>query len=819
MRNRVVTTALTSLRAIELSEGLARIILGLAFLSVLFVGSLFIPLDMDRFDSSLVTSVRIYDRHGVLLREILSDEEGRGSWRPIKEISPHLLNAFIASEDTRFRRHAGIDPLAISRAIVQNVRAGRLVAGGSTITQQVIRNVYHHPRTLIYKVLEAWCALRLERLVTKDDILLQYVNRIPFGNQVFGIEAAAQLYFGKPARQLSLAESAFLAAIPNSPTVNDPYRRFDRVRQRQQYVLGRMMQERYISGDEMEDAVQEPLVLVPAESQFRAPHFTQMVVERIPWEPRPSEIHTTLDYHIHKSAQSLLQAHLIRLKRHKITNGAIVVIDNRSSEIVALVGSRNFFDPHTDGQVNGALALRQPGSTLKPFMYGLALEFGLTASDLLPDIPRRTMTEQTDFVPENYDRKYHGPVRLRNALACSYNVPAVRVAERLGEEALLQKLHIVGFESLQKPASFYGVGLTLGNGEVTLVELANAYASIARGGMFQAVKSVVKVLDAEQRVLNLPPLEAERPVFSPQVTFLLTDILSDPQARAPSFGANSSLNLPFPCAAKTGTSKDYKDNWTVGYTPSYTVAVWVGNFNGDPMKGVSGITGAAPLFRDLMLLLHQGKPVEDFTVPPGVTTATICPRSGMAPGEYCPGVAREYFVNGSEPRERCSIHRQYRLDRRNVFLASSNTPEEFVEVRVFEVFPPMYDAWVEAAGIPKPPPTTSLVTIRPDVVGSTERFYHREAPLAISYPSPGDVFKIDPILRLEYQTITVESIVSPGVEKVLLVVNEKETSALQKPYRHRLSIGSFQKGNHVLKLKGIRGSRRVESVPVHITIN
>lgn len=765
--------------------------------------SIYLPLDEALFSPERITSLKIFDRHGELLREVLSSQEGRGRWCPVNEISPHLLNAVRATEDARFYSHPGVDPLALCRAAWQNLRAGRIVSGGSTISMQVIRNVFRPKRTLIEKVREAWYALRLERMMPKEEILLQYVNRVPFGNQTYGIDAAARLYFGKPPAQLSLAEAAFLAAIPNSPTLNDPYKRFARVKERQRYVLDRMMNEELISEEERERAEHEPLVLVPRRAQFKAPHFTTMILHQLsPDETEGSaEISTTLDYGIQKAVELLLQGHLARLKKHGISNGAVVVIDNRTHELVALVGSRDFFDTAASGQVNGALALRQPGSTLKPFTYGIALDQGMTAATLLADIPRLNGNGDTDFLPENYDKKYHGPVRMRTALACSYNVPAVRTLERFGEEMVLQKLHAAGFESLKQPSAFYGVGLTLGNGEVTLLELANAYSALANRGTFHSLQMIDSVKGSLTRIGR----GETRTLFPPQVAYLLTDILSDAQARAPAFGVNSSLSLPFPCAAKTGTSKDYKDNWTVGYTPLYTVSVWVGNFDAKPMKLVSGITGAAPLFRDIMLLLHQSHPSVSFTQPEGLTTARICPRSGMLVGKDCPGEMREIFIAGTEPREVCTMHRKLRIDRRNGVLAGRSTPREYIEERVFEIFPPLFAAWAEKEGIPKPPTNVSR-----DLGG--------DVPLAISSPMSGDVFRLDPILRADYQTITIQSLVNAGVHRVSLWMNGREIASLQPPFRYRLPLVSLPKGRHTLVVKGMQGTTHVESQPVTLAV-
>ncbi len=435
--------------------------------------SIYVPIPTNRLSPLPVISLRIVDRNGVTLREVLSDQEGRAYWLRWSEIPGWLVKATIAVDDSRFYIHPGLDPIAIVRALYQDMRALRVVSGGSTITEQVIHNIYHLPRTIPGKILEAWYALRLERTISKDQILLQYLNRVPCGNGTYGVEAASRLYFDKPARQLSLAEAAFLAGLPNSPGSSNPYRAFSRAESRQSFILKQMLEKRMISRVDYERAINEPIRIATSQRQFRAPHFTQMVLHVILPEDRQriSVVRTTLDYGVQKTVMLLLRGQVASLKSHRVTNAAAVVIDNASGDIIALVGSVNFFDSLRDGQVNGALSPRQPGSALKPFAYGPALESGMTAATILPDLPYSvagTSTTSEGYSPENYDRKFHGPVRLRTALACSYNVPAVRVAERVGVRALLNLLRDAGLATLDKDASHYGLALTLGDGEVTL---------------------------------------------------------------------------------------------------------------------------------------------------------------------------------------------------------------------------------------------------------------------------------------------------------------------------------------------------------------
>ncbi len=738
--------------------------------------SIFIPVPADRLSPLPVISLRITDRNGVTLREVLSDQEGRAYWLRWNEIPPNLVKATISVEDSRFYLHPGIDPLSILRAAYQDIRSLKLISGGSTITQQVVRSIYHIPHSIFGKVFEAWCALRLERTLTKQEILLQYFNRVPYGNGTFGVEASSRLYFDKPASHLSLAEAAFIAGLPNSPSASNPYRSMRRANERKRFILKKLYAQNVISEEEYEEAVAEPISVVEPQRHFRAPHFTEMVMQAIPDENRRtiSEIRTTLDYNVQNAVDLLLKGHVAALRRKHVTNGAVVVMDNYSGDVIALAGSVDFFDSLHDGQVNGALSLRQPGSALKPFTYGLALESGLTASDILPDLPYSVDGKDISgagFSPENYDKTFHGPVRVRTALACSYNVPAIRVVERVGVEALLERLHDAGFASLNKPASYYGPSLTLGDGEVTLLELTRAYSALARGGIFKNERMILDTRSVSGDTMAFVTPDSERQIFSRQVSYILANILSDNDARIPGFGVDSPINFPFECAAKTGTSKDYKDNWTVGFTPRWTVGVWVGNFDGKPMRKASGITGAGPLFRDVMLYLEQRGTGGDFQRPQGLVEVNVCPVSGQLPNRNCPGAMKEIFIEGTQPELSCNVHRVYRVDTRTGAIADSSTPKQFVQEKLFETFPPIFDQWASEEKIPKPfPGTPAFAATLKDIDGLNGRndqsFGKINSEFAITIPEDGAIYKIDPVLRREYQTVTITMAVGQSYDDV-----------------------------------------------------
>jgi penicillin-binding protein 1C len=634
----------------------------------------------------------------------------------------------------------------------------------------VVRNIWRFRRTLPSKVREAWLAVRLDHSLSKEGILLQYLNRISYGNQAFGIEAAARQYFDKPASRLSLAESAFLAAVPRAPTVLNPYRNFAGVKRRQEEILRRMQGLGYIDTAALERALREPVEPRPPEEKFRAPHFCDWVLSRVPADERPriTEIRTTLDLAMQAKVESLIRDGLSRLEKKGVTNAAAIVLDNATGDILAMAGSRDFFDAARDGQVNGALALRQPGSTLKPITYGLGLENGLTAATILEDDPTPFATPDGAFAPENYDESFHGPIRLRSALASSYNVPAVAVLQALGPDLLYAKLRQMGFAGLTQPPGFYGVGLTLGSAETTLLELARAYAALARGGVFRPERSLLATYGKDGRTLESAPPAAPRRVFSEAAAYIITDILSDRDARIPSFGYYSPLNLPFAAAAKTGTSKDYRDNWTVGYTPSVTVGVWAGDFTGKPMRNVSGITGAGPIFRDIIQLAAAARPAGPFAEPAGLVRAEICPLSGLKPGPRCTGVIREVFVQGSEPQAACNqAHEQT--------ARGGGRGQAGIGARV------------------------------PD------------SGLAVLTPADGDVFKLDPVLRGDFQSIRLRVVLAEGFrpEAVEWWVNGEKAGESGPPF---LLSWKLRPGSFTIKARARNGAATVESRPVRITV-
>ena len=581
--------------------------------------------------------IELQDRNGQPLRIVRPGDAAFGHPVAYADIPQALIEATLAAEDRRFWHHHGVDYLATTRAVGQFVRHGRIISGGSTVTQQLIKLAQPRPRTLRTKLIEALQAMRLEQVWSKPRILAEYLNRLDYGNFNCGAAAAAQFYFAKPLPDLSPAESALLAAIPQAPSRLNPVTHFDRTHKRQRWILSRMQSAGWLTETELHRDLVEPLKLAAPRRIFAAPHFVDLLLAAdAPAVPPPGSariLRTSLDLDLNRFVENALRVHLAGLQAQHVSNGAVVVLDNRTGEVLGLVGSEDYFSP-VAGQVNGAWAPRSPGSALKPFTYLLALEHGATPATVVPDVPVEFATATGLFAPVNYNRHCYGPMRYRLALANSLNISAVRVLASLGgPEPLAHLLQQCGLSTLTRSPEDYGLGLTIGNAEVRLLELANAYSALARLGEYQPYR------------LTLSPLAkvpaTTRRVADAGAAYLIADILTDNDARSTAFGAESALRFDFPVACKTGTSSDFRDNWAFAYTPEFTVGVWVGNADGSPMQSVSGVTGAGPVLHDLFDYLHQRHGTTWYSSPTNLVQCWINPITGKrlrepdaAPGNH-----------------------------------------------------------------------------------------------------------------------------------------------------------------------------------------
>jgi penicillin-binding protein 1C len=733
------------------------------------------PIPADLLDHSRAHSTVVVDRHDVPLYEALSDEGTRSVNLTAASLPQTLVDATVAVEDRRFWSHPGVDPVALGRAVKRNLAERQVVEGGSTISQQVAKlllarrdrfagakspalrteteegsgvrrpglSAPAEPRGLAAKMREAVLALRLEHRFTKREILAMYLNLASYGNQMSGAERASRAYFGRQASMLTPAQAAFLAGLPQRPSGFNPYRSRDAAMARQRAVLRRMEASGALTADQARESHAEQLVLVREKSTFKAPHFVEMVLAATP-EPRPSRIKTTIDAALQEDVAGIIRSHRPQLEKHGAANVAVVVLDNETGQWLAWEGSGNYADAERGGTINGPLAARQPGSALKPFTYALAFEHGFSPASVLPDIPSHFPTAEPGvlYTPRNYDGRYRGPLLARRALAGSGNVPAVALASELGVPALVRFLQRAGFTTFDRTASYYGLGVTLGNAEVRLAEMVAAYAAFARGGEWIDPISVLPDVSVPSDVSDVSDSRTSRTLVSPRTAFWITDILSDAEAREYIFGRGGSLEFAFPVAVKTGTSQAYHDNWTIGYTHRVTVGVWVGNFNRKPLRQSSGVTGAAPIFHGVMLAAHRRYGREQPLQPPAELTAErdICALSGRAANAWCPARRREWLAPDT-PHQACSWH-------------------HMSDEGLIVVWPPEYREWAQrnsllmAAARPTQP-AAMRASDRGAVV--------RRAFLEIVNPPAGAIYSIDPTLRRDFQALPLRVLASvPG---------------------------------------------------------
>ena len=693
------------------------------------------PLPHGLLDGRQVASTLVVDREGTPLYEARGDGGVRSVPMSAETIPPILAAATVAAEDHRYWSHPGVDPIGIVRALWRNVRARRVIEGGSTLTQQtakllLARQAPGSTRGVRAKIQEAVIALRLEHRLDKREILAMYLSLASYGNQIVGAERASQAYFGRPVSMLTPAQAAFLAGLPQRPSTFNPLRRAELATRRQRTVIARMESAGFLSAAQATEARAERLAFGAGTSAFLAPHFVEMVLSRTP-SPRPRRIDTTIDARLQREVEGIIRSHRPLLDRHGAANVAVVVLDNRRAEWLAWEGSGAWLDAARDGAINGPLTPRQPGSALKPFTYALALEDGYTPATVLADIPSHFPTADSGvlYSPRNYDGRFRGPMLVRRALAGSENVPAVSIASELGVPALLRFLMRAGLTTFDKSASHYGLGLTLGNAEVRLDELTAAYSAFARGGDW-----------IEPAFLRRAEVPRGHPVVSSRTAFWITDILSDAEAREFIFGRGGSLELPFPVAVKTGTSQAYHDNWTIGYTPEVTVGVWVGNFDRTPLRNSSGVTGAAPIFHDVMLAAQARKPAgaSVFTMPgdAALVQREICALSGLAPNAWCPSRRQEWLAKGDTSLLPCRWH---------------HLTEDGLQV----VWPSEFRQWAHQQRLL----TTELVAdAAPRVVKAVATHSVPAVPLRIVSPPSGATYLIDPTLRREFQTLPLRAV-------------------------------------------------------------
>jgi len=616
------------------------------------------PYPRERLKHAGATSLAVVDRNGALLRRLPLLGGGRAEWTPLGDIPPPLVTAIVAGEDRDFFSHRGVSLLSLLRAGLWNLRERRIAYGGSTLTMQLARLLRPRPRrSLLSKLAEILDALRLERLLSKQEILEQYLNRAYFGGGAFGAAAAAAHLFGKPLSGLSMSEATLLAVLPRAPSAYEPRRDLAKAVRRRHRVLEAMVARGLLLPAEAQRIEAAKVQLEPLAAPVqRAPHFVDYVLSGLSSELKAAggTIHTTLDLHLQLRVEQAVRSHVDSQRARNLQQAGVVVLDSHSGAVLAMVGSADYLEEKHHGQINITTTPRTPGSALKPFTYALALEKGDTAASLALDIPDAIR----DSLPKGRmpSGVAHGPVRYRQALPCSYNLAAVYVALRVGPNALLERLRDAGLVTLSEPALAYGPLLTLGNGPVRLIDLAAAYTFLTQGGMVVPHYSIERLALSGMPV-TVPLRSVPRPLFSPEVSWLIQDILSDPDARRPVFGDDLPLDLPYRVAAKTGTSAGYSDNVAVLATSEYTVAAWAGNFDGTRMYEVIAMQGAAPLARAALQLAANGRRLTLPPPPRELIRHSICAISGLAPLPSCPH-RLEWFIPGTQPQKSCTGHRE-----------------------------------------------------------------------------------------------------------------------------------------------------------------
>ncbi len=717
-------------------------VLGLSIgIALFFQKEISKPITVEEILNTLETQAVLVDRNGYVLYEALPKSGLRfEKFTQYSQAPDFLINAFIAAEDERFFKHHGLDFHGILRASYQNLKARKIVQGGSTLSQQTAKLIWPRPRTFKGKLLELRDALRLERHLSKEEILLLYFNLAPFGNCVQGVALASKHYFSKDLVSLSVGEAAYLASIPLNPTRLNPLKNPTLTHKRQERILSRMKKLGLIDETTYSSAHHEPITPTKYLFENPAPHFTEFLKQHCAHQfSSGGTLRTTLDLPLQNKVQALLSEQVARLHYKNVTSGSCIVIDNLTGEVLAWVGSPNSSLIQNDGIDN----LRQPGSSIKPFTYLLGLDAGFTAATILPDVKQTFSAQEGFYLPENYSREYHGPVRMREALANSYNVAAVALLQELGPLRLWTLFHDLELGPLTQTDKYYGLGLTLGNAEVKLWQLANAYRMLANQGTYSELHFFKEAVSSPQKSL-----------FRPEEVELLKDILADDRARASSFGREGALNPGFPVAAKTGTSQDFKDNFALGFNDQVTVGVWVGNPNRSSMRGVSGVSGAGPIFSAVFQTIAKTRAFTFTRHPEFFDRLKVCSLSGELPGPYCPHVIEELFIKSSQASNStsealsCSWHSKNRL-----------------------TLPVAYASWLAS---------TSQVHL---TQASEPRLWIRK-------PQQGDHFLVDPRLSRQSQAIAVQ-VESPNKNQTLkFILNGEIISEESYPYKKYLTLSS-----------------------------
>lgn len=743
-------------------------------------------------------SIRITDRHGKILYEILDKNTGRNYVIPLEELPEDLLNATIATEDIHFYTNPGVDLNGIIRAIWINLSGGETLAGGSTITQQIIRNLLLDPqeRSLKRKFREIILSWQISHRYSKDEILALYLNQIYYGGLSYGVEAASQTYFGKSAADLDLAECAMLAGIPQTPAIYNPLINFDQAKERQKTVLRLMEKVEFISTQQRISASNEPLVLTSTPYPIEAPHFVMMVkneLDEIMFNDDQEinlkqygglTVKTTIDLNWQHIAETAVEAQIKRLKNspdglgHNVNNAALVSLNPSSGEILALVGSPDYFDTAIDGAINMAISPRQPGSALKPIVYAAALDptqpNPWTAATMILDVNTSFAThEQRAYTPSNYDGLEHGPVLVRQALASSLNIPAVITLDHVGLDTLFNYANKMGIDTLSDPNEA-DLSIALGGGAVRLLDLTAAYAVFANTGYRITPQSIIDITDQNGNIIYTPSAQQKNRVIDRRVAWLISDILSDSDARKLGFGTNSLLQIGIPAAVKTGTTTNFHDNWTVGYTPDLVTGVWAGNTDYKPMRDVTGLTGAAPIWHHFMRSVLSGKSNRNFVQPDGFIQIEVCAISGLLPTPQCPYRRHEWFINGTQPTQSDTVYKSVSFSSSLIKNPTSGITESIQQNSIMLDLPVSARTWAASQGF----------MLYSDIAASSPNPSSEppdDSVLYISSPAPFSTYVLSPNSPASAQKIKISIASNVEFDEVELWMDDIRLAAFSEP--------------------------------------
>ena len=785
-----------------------------------------LPNPQDALRALPPASVRVTDRHGNLLYSSLAQAKALRIPIPPEQIPTCMKQATVAVEDATFYQNPGIDWRGILRALWLDLRARRIVAGGSTITQQVARNLLLSPkerrrRTLRRKLREMVLAWRLSRTLTKDQILTLYLNQTYYGGFAYGVEAAAQTYFGKHASQLTLPECALIAGLPQAPNLYNPFQHPQAARERQKTVLALMVKHGFITEAEEKQALAVPLHYNPAPYPMRAPHAVWLALERVAAlqakgvipKNAPIEIRTTIDLGLQTAAEDAVHRHLKRLRKYSVNDAAVVVLDARTGEVLALVGSADYNNHSIRGAVDMATTPRPTGSAFKPIIYAAALQPSLpkplTEATVFWDV--RTVFHTADgkpYIPHDYDLREHGPVTLRQALASSLNIPAVQTLQFVGIGVALDYARRLGIHSL-RGAKQYDLSLALGGGEVSLLELSDAYTAFADAGRFHPYRLLLDVRDADGKVIYRPPAPKPTRVWDERVAWLISDILSDDEARSLGFPPHSSLEVGFPAAVKTGTSSGFHDNWAIGYTPDFVVGVWAGNADFEAMQGVDGLTGAAPIWNDVIRAAVGDRTSPPFRCPKGMVALEVCTISGLLPSPACPETHLAWFIQGTQPTMPDNVWHRVEIDALTGKLATPATPPERRRAVLAVKVPPRAQNWARQHG---------YILLDDLLAGAQPSPTAQNEPLVMLSPADNAVYRIDPDMPPDSQAVMVEAASSLGgtLTVTLLVDGQPWKQFTAPPYR---AWWHLKLGTHTFSAQATSASGQVwHSKSVTITV-